>query len=268
MRSPESWIATANGAAGSLVTASATRDAFVGHQLADFNVATLDAAASALRGDGYSVVAQQVDVSSRSSVHALAATAAESGAVTQVAHTAGLSPVQAPVDAILRVDLLGAGFVLEEFAAVVASGGAGVVIASMAGHGVRLPVEQERLLATTPVESLLGLPFLGSLDPASAYSIAKRANRLQVQAAAGAWGLRGARINAISPGVIATPMGQEELAGVHGDRMRAMISSAPTGRVGTPQDIAAAAEFLLSPAASFVTGTDLLVDGGVIAMAA
>ena len=155
---------------------------------------------------------------------------------------------------------------LDEFARVVAPGGAGLVIASMAGHFAAdsVPLEMAKALSLTPTEELANLPFLGQLpDPGAAYSIAKRANALRVQAAAGAWGARGARVNSISPGVISTPMGAEELAG---ERMRQMVAASATGRLGTPDDIAAAAAFLLDPTrASFITGTDLLVDGGAVA---
>lgn len=236
--------------------------------LADFNDATLSDVAGAMRADGYAVTTQAVDVSARQSVRALAATAADLGAVTQVAHTAGLSPTQAPTGAILRVDLLGVALVLEEFGAIVAPGGAGVVISSMAGHfGAFLSPEQESLLATTPTDDLLGLPFLAedAHNPGSAYGTAKRANHIRVQAASRTWGARGARVNSISPGVISTPMGQQELAGESGAQMRAMIEASATKRLGTPYDIAEAAAFLLGPGASFITGTDLLVDGGTVA---
>ncbi|AWL34523.1 SDR family oxidoreductase [Streptomyces albidoflavus] len=236
--------------------------------LADFDEATLAAVAERLRGQGHEVVTQAVDVSSASSVTALAEAAAGLGPVTQVVHTAGLSPVQASPAAVLRVDLLGTALVVEEFGHVVAPGGAGVVIASMAGHMLRTPLtaEQESALAHTPAGELLRLPFA---DPEAlgqgAYGLAKYGNRLRVQAASAAWGARGARINSVSPGVIATPMGQQELDGASGRTMRAMVTASGTGRLGTPEDIAEAAAFLLGPGASFITGNDLLVDGGVVA---
>jgi NAD(P)-dependent dehydrogenase (short-subunit alcohol dehydrogenase family) len=186
----------------------------------------------------------------------------------QVAHTAGLSPVQAPADAILKVDLLGVAIVLDVFEAVVSPGSAGVVIASMAGSmGSPLSPAEELALANTPVEELLGLPFLGPdrIDnPGTAYSVAKRANQVRVQSASTLWGARGARINSISPGIISTRMGQEELATTNGEFMRMMIGLSGTGRIGTTTDIADAAAFLLGRNSSFITGTDLLVDGGVV----
>lgn len=189
--------------------------------LADFNEATLERVAASLRDDGFDVHTKVTDVSDAAAVAALAEFAASLGPVTAVAHTAGLSPTQAPTGAILRVDLLGVAVSLDEFAKVIA--------------------------------------------PGAAYSIAKRGNQVRVQAASKAWGARGARINSISPGVISTPMGQEELAGESGAGMRVMVEGSGTGRLGTPNDIANATAFLLSDEASFITGTDLLVDGGTVA---
>ncbi len=237
--------------------------------LADVDEAAVAVAAGLLRGEGHDVTTRVVDVSDGDSVAALVSAAAMIGEVTHVVHTAGLSPVQASTAAILRVDLLGVAYVLDAFAAVVARGAAGVVIASMAGHmAAKLPPDQERALAATPTRELLGLPFLAPDtvgDPASAYVLAKRANILRVQAAAAGWGERGARVNSISPGIISTAMGQQELASETGDGMRAMVDMSAAQRLGTPEDIAAAAAFLLDPQSSFITGTDLLVDGGVVA---
>ncbi|GAA4667785.1 SDR family oxidoreductase [Frondihabitans cladoniiphilus] len=236
--------------------------------LADFNRDSLETTATRLRGDGFDVTTHVVDVSSLDSVHELAVAAAALGSVTRLAHTAGLSPVQASVEAILAVDLVGVAHVLAEFEHVIAPGGAGVVIASMGGHMMQpLPPEQEVRLARTPSDQIARLP-LAAADQfdngGSAYSFAKRANALRVRAASVAWGKKGARINSISPGVIATPMGLAELDSPTGGAMRAMIDGSAARRLGTPEDIATAAGFLLSPAAGFISGTDLLVDGGVV----
>ncbi len=236
--------------------------------LADFDPATLRSVAAALEVEGHDVTSLVTDVSDVDAVAALAAEAGRLGPVRFVVHTAGLSPVQASAEAILRVDLLGVAFVLEEFGTVVSPGGAGVIIASMAGHmGPPLGAEEEAQLARAPARELAGSALVDpSLhpDPGLAYVFAKRANHLRVRAASVEWGRRGARLNSISPGIIATPMGRAELAGPTGAFMRSLVEGSGTGRLGTPDDIAAATEFLLSPAASFVTGTDLLVDGGVM----
>lgn len=237
--------------------------------VADRDEKALKAVADRLDGEGYRVSAQPVDVASRTSVAALAELAASLGEVRSIVHTAGLSPVQAPVPAILAVDLLGVALVLEEFGAVVAPGGAAVVIASMAGHMVpAFPSDQAVQLATTPADELLALPLCDAANfpnSGAAYAFAKRANLLRVRAASGTWAARGARVNSISPGVIATPMGQAELDSESGEAMRGLVEASNAKRLGTAADIAAAAEFLLGPSSSFVSGTDLLVDGGVVA---
>jgi NAD(P)-dependent dehydrogenase (short-subunit alcohol dehydrogenase family) len=236
--------------------------------LADVSAATLSSAAASLRADGYQVIEQLVDVSNQQSVVSLAEVAAGNGRVEAVVHTAGLSPVQASVEAILHVDLLGTAVMLDAFASAIAAGGAGVFIASMAGTMAPQDPDLEYRLATTPTSDLLALPELAAdavADPGTAYGLAKRANQLRVRAASRAWGHRRARVNSISPGVISTPMGAAELGGPFGEIMRAMVSGSPAARVGTPEDIAAAVEFLTGPHATFITGTDLLVDGGVVA---
>jgi NAD(P)-dependent dehydrogenase (short-subunit alcohol dehydrogenase family) len=236
--------------------------------LADVNQAALEVTAESLRADGYDVVEQMTDVSNRDSVAALAGTASELGRIEVVVHTAGVSPVQASVEAILKVDLLGAALLLDAFSGIVAPGGAGVFISSMAGTLAPLEPDLERRLMDSATADLLSLPELSAeaiTDPGTAYSFAKRANQLRVRSGAVTWGRRGARVNSISPGIISTPMGNAELAGPNGGFMRSMIAGSPAGRVGTAHDIASAVEFLVGPSASFITGTDLLVDGGVVA---
>lgn len=181
--------------------------------LADFNEKTLQAAADDLRGASYEVSTHRVDVSSRESVRSLAGVSAALGNVVQVVNTAGLSPNMATPERVLAVDLYGAAVVFEEFERVIASGGAGLIISSMAGHMLpALPTEQDHALAYTPADELLGLPFVKSIpNSLVAYMMAKRANNLRVQAPAITWGARGARVNSISPGIIATPLAQHEL---------------------------------------------------------
>jgi len=236
--------------------------------LADVNRSALSEAADALRIEGQRVVEQPTDVSDAGSVIALASAAMKVGRVDTLVHTAGLSPVQASVGAILRVDLLGTALMLDAFASAIAPGGAGVVIASSAGSMFPLDPDLERRLATTPTATLLDLPELSESalgNPGIAYGMAKRANQLRVRAASMAWGRRRARVNSISPGIISTPMGRAELEGPSGEFMQSMVDGSGTGRMGTPDDIAAAADFLTGTQSTFVTGTDLLVDGGAVA---
>ena len=237
--------------------------------LADMRPENAQAAADVLANAGYEVSVATVDVSSRDAVHALVETATGLGDVTGLIHAAGVSPSQAPPTTILKVDLYGTALVLEGFSNVIARGGSGVVIASQSGH--RLPplsVEQNKALATTPVEDLLGLPFLAPdkvTDSLHAYQIAKRGNSLRVMAEAVRWGKRGARINTISPGIIITPLANDELTGPRGAGYRRMIEISAAGRAGTPDEVGNVGALLMGPDGGFITGSDFLMDGGVTA---
>lgn len=256
--------------AGSIGQAIARRTGAGKHVLlADFNETNLQNAKTALEDAGHTVSTQRVDVSDAASVRALAQAAAGLGDVVQVISTAGVSPVQAPAEAVLAVDLYGTAVVLEEFGTVIAPGGAGVHISSMAGHmPPPLDPETAHALAFTPVEELLALPVLAPdavPNSGAAYAISKQANHLRVQAAAVPWGDRGARVNCISPGIILTPLARDEMSGPGAAGYQKMIEVSAAGRVGTADEVATAAAFLLGPDAGFITGTDLLIDGGVIA---
>jgi NAD(P)-dependent dehydrogenase (short-subunit alcohol dehydrogenase family) len=237
--------------------------------VADLHQANADAAAEALERAGFDATPATVDVSSRVSVEALAETATQVGDVTVVIDAAGVSPSQAPPAVILAVDLYGTAVVLDAFGAVVADGGAGVVIASQAGHRLAaLTPDDDAALATTPADDLLALPMLQPdriTDSLHAYQVAKRGNALRVQAEAVRWAERGARLNCISPGIVMTPLAHDELAGPRGDSYRTMLAQSPARRAGTPDEIATIAALLLGPDGAFITGSDLLVDGGATA---
>jgi NAD(P)-dependent dehydrogenase (short-subunit alcohol dehydrogenase family) len=256
--------------AGSIGQAIARRVSAGRHVLlADLHQTNADTAADTLRFAGFDVSPTVVDVSSRTSVEALADLATGLGDVTAIVHAAGVSPSQAPPAAILAVDLYGTALVLERFGAVVAPGGAGVVIASQSGH--RLPAltpEEDAALATTPTDQLLGLPMVQPdkiTDPLLAYQLAKRANALRVKAEAVRWAERGARVNTISPGIVITPLAHDELTGPPGEGYRRMLELSPAGRAGTPDEIATLAALLLGSDGAFITGSDFLIDGGVTA---
>ena len=218
--------------AGSIGQAIARRVSAGKHVLlADLRQENADGAAKTLSDAGFDVTTTAVDVSSRASVQALVAKATSIGNVFGLIHAAGVSPSQASPDTIFRVDLYGTALMLEQFGNVIASGGAGVVIASQSGH--RLPpltVEQNKALATTPVEELLALPMLqGVTDSLRAYQLSKRGNSLRVMAEAVRWGKRGARINTISPGIIITPLAKDELTGPRGGALAERGRRAQTG---------------------------------------
>jgi NAD(P)-dependent dehydrogenase (short-subunit alcohol dehydrogenase family) len=237
--------------------------------LADLRAENAKAAAETLSNAGFDVSTETIDVSSRASIRAVVEAAALRGQVTGLIHAAGVSPSQAPVAAILKVDLYGTAVLLEEVGNVIARGGSGVVIASQSGHRLgALTPEQNKALATTAPEQLLSLPFLQMeqvKDTLHAYQLAKRANSLRVMAEAVRWGRRGARINTISPGIIITPLANDELGGPRGAGYRRMIDLSPAGRAGTPDEVANVAALLMSPDGAFITGSDFLTDGGVTA---
>lgn len=237
--------------------------------LADLRPENADAAATTLRNAGFDVTPATVDVSSRESVQSLVTTATDLGEVTGLVHAAGVSPSQAAPATILAVDLYGTALVLEEVGNVIAHGGTGVVIASQSGHRLgALTAQEDAALATTPTEKLLNLPLLQPdqvTDPLLAYQLAKRGNALRVRAEAVRWGRRGARINTISPGIIMTPLAVDELTGPRGKGYRRMLDLSPVGRVGTPDEVATVAALLMGPDGAFITGSDILMDGGVTA---
>jgi NAD(P)-dependent dehydrogenase (short-subunit alcohol dehydrogenase family) len=237
--------------------------------LADLRPEAADSAAKIMRDAGFEVTTAIVDVSSRASVHALVENAAALGAVTGVIHAAGVSPSQASPATILAVDLYGTALLLEAFGNVIARGGAGVVIASQSGHRLgALSPDQNSALATTPADQLLSLGFLQPdqvKDSLHAYQLAKRGNSLRVMAEAVRWGKRGARLNTISPGIIITPLANDELTGPRGEGYRRMIELCPVGRAGTPDEVATLGALLLGSDGAFITGSDFLMDGGVTA---
>ena len=202
-------------------------------------------------------------------MQALVKLATSLGEVSGVIHAAGVSPSQASPETILKVDLYGTALVLEEFGNVIARGGAGVVIASQSGH--RLPAlsaGQNALLAKTPVEELLALPMLQPeqvKDSLHAYQISKRGNSLRVMAEAVRWGKRGARVNTISPGIIITPLANDELKGPRGAGYRRMMELCAAGRAGTPDEVGTVGALLMGSDGAFITGSDFLMDGGVTA---
>ena len=236
--------------------------------LGDVSEENLEKRAGELRAGGYIVETHQVDSCDARSVRAFAQKAASLGPVKYFIDTAGASPNQATPEQIIKLDLIGAAIAIDEFAKVMAEGGAGLVISSQTGYMMPFTPEVERQFAMTPTEQLADLDFLKKeavVNSGAAYITAKRANHMRVRAAAATtWGDARARINTISPGVIVTPLAYDEFNAA-GDSYQKMIETSPARRVGTPEEIAAAGAFLLSDEAAFITGTDLLIDGGVIA---
>ena len=218
---------------------------------------------------GFDTEALEMDLSSRESIRNLIAEAQKAGPITMLVNAAGVSPSQAPIEAILKVDLYGTAVLLEEVGKVIAPGGVGVTISSQSGH--RMPAltpGEDEQLACTPTEDLLKLEFLqpeNIRDTLHAYQLAKRCNEKRVMAEAVKWGEKGARINSISPGIIVTPLALDEFNGPRGDFYKNMFAKCPAGRPGTADEVANVAELLMSDKGAFITGADFLIDGGATA---
>lgn len=235
--------------------------------LADLKQEHADQAARVLENTGFTTSTLAVDISSRSSILGLIDHAQQFGAIKYLINAAGVSPSQASVETILNVDLYGTAVLLEEFGKVIEADGSGIIISSQSGHRLgALPQEERDQLAMTPTEELLDLPFLKAInDTLKAYQYSKRCNVLRVMAEANNWGKRGATVNSISPGIVITPLANDELNGPRKEGYRKMLSLCPAGRAGTPDEIGDLAEFLMSHKGRFISGSDILIDGGTTA---
>lgn len=235
--------------------------------LGDISEKNLEKVSSDFKYGGYDVETCIVNAMEKDSVEAFAQKAASLGKVMYFIDTAGASPNQASPEYILSLDMAGIGYAVDAFGKVMAEGGAGLIISSQTGYMHPIPNETELEILKTPTEKLMDVPFIKETATSSglAYMIAKRVNHLQAQkAAATTWKERRARINTISPGVIVTPLAYDEFAAA-GEGYQQMIDASAAMRTGTSEEIAEAGAFLLGEHAKFITGTDLLIDGGVIA---
>ena len=237
--------------------------------IGDKKLENAEAIAKIMNEAGFDAVCMQMDLSSRTSILSMIAEAQKYGDIKMLINAAGVSPSQAPIETILKVDLYGTAVLLEEVGKVIAEGGVGVTVSSQSGH--RMPAltpEEDEALAITPTEELLALDMLqpqNIRDTLHAYQMAKRCNVKRVMAEAVKWGQRGARINSISPGIIVTPLALDEFNGPRGDFYKNMFAKCPAGRPGTADEVANVAELLMSNKGAFITGSDFLADGGATA---
>ena len=228
-----------------------------------------EAIADTMNKAGFTTVPVEMDLSSRASILALIDSAQQYGEISMLVNAAGVSPSQASIETILKVDLYGTAVLLEEVGKVISKGGVGVIVSSQSGHRMpALGIELDEQLATAPTEELLTLEALqpqNIRDTLHAYQMAKRCNVKRVMAEAVKWGNRGARINSISPGIIVTPLALDDFNGPRGDFYRNMFAKCPAGRPGTADEVANVAELLMSDRGAFITGADFLIDGGATA---
>ena len=234
--------------------------------MGDKNIENAKAIAKVMNNAGFDVEPVEMDLSSRESIQALIAKALEYGEIKMLVNGAGVSPSQAPIEAILKVDLYGTAVLLEEVGKVIAEGGVGVTISSQSGWRMpQLTAEEDAALATTPTEELLNLEILqpeNIKDTLHAYQMAKRCNEKRVMAQSVEWGKRGARLNDIAPGIIVTPLAVDEFNGPRGDFYKNMFAKCPAGRPGTADEVANVAELLMNEKGAFITGSTFLIDGG------
>lgn len=237
--------------------------------LGDRSIDNAKAIAKTLTEAGFDVVTFEMDLSSRQSIKEMIAYAQTFGDIKYLVNGAGVSPSQASIATVLKVDLYGTSVLLEEVGKVIAKGGAGVTISSQSGHRMpALTAEQDLALAITPTEELLTLDFLQENkieNSLNVYQLAKRANEKRTVYEAVRWGERGARINDIAPGIIVTPLAIDEFNGIRGDFYKNMFAKSPAGRPGTADEVADVAELLMSERAQFITGSTFLIDGGATA---
>jgi NAD(P)-dependent dehydrogenase (short-subunit alcohol dehydrogenase family) len=264
----EAGVSVVTGAARGMGLACAQRLAADGHSLllADLDGA-IDATAADL-ADRYGVPVQAVrcDISDREAVAELAGRVAAAGWLRVLVHAAGVSPTMGDWRRMFQIDLVGTALVVDALRPLVRPGSAAVCLASMAAHLIPAPPDPA---ADALLDEALAPDFLEGLassydgaDPGMAYGAAKRAVIRLVGRESVAWGRLGARICSISPGTIDTPMGQQEMAGQ--PFMATLLEHTPLGRLGRAEEIAEVVAFLISPAASYMTGCDLLVDGGTV----
>lgn len=237
--------------------------------IGDKSIKNAESISDIMNKAGYDTAAYEMDLSDRDSIKNIIAEAQKSGDITMLVNAAGVSPSQASIETILKVDLYGTAVLLEEVGKVISAGGAGVTISSQSGHRMSaLTPEQDMQLAMTPTEELLSLDMLqpeNITDTLHAYQMAKRCNVKRVMAEAVKWGERGARINSISPGIIVTPLAIDEFNGPRGEFYKSMFAKCPAGRPGTADEVANVAELLMRPQGAFITGSDILIDGGATA---
>ena len=218
---------------------------------------------------GFDAIPVEMDLSSRASILSLIAEARKYGEILMLVNAAGVSPSQASIETILKVDLYGTAVLLEEVGKIIKEGGVGITISSQSGYRMpALTADENEQLACTPTEELLSLDILqpqNIRDTLHAYQMAKRCNVKRVMAEAVKWGERDARINSISPGIVVTPLALDEFNGPRGDFYKNMFAKCPAGRPGTADEIANVAELLMSDRGAFITGADFLIDGGATA---
>ena len=221
---------------------------------------------SMLEQEGHDIRTMRCDVTHAADVEALGATAQAIGPVLALAHVAGLSVGTADFRTILSVNLLGPAMMAATFHPILAPHGCALFISSSAAH-MRSMADHLLPLIDDPLQpgflDALQAESGGDCDPGDAYFFSKIAVNRLCRREAARWGKANLRIVSLSPGLIATPMGAE--AYKQSPIKQSLFEAIPVRREGTILEVANVAAFLLSNQASYISGTDILVDGGLVA---
>ena len=205
------------------------------------------------------------DVSDPAAVTGLSEKVQELGPFRALVHAAGVSPTMADPRHVLEVDLVGTALLLDGFEALVEPGAAAVCFSSSSAYQLALQgvdAELQKLVSEPRTPGFLDAAAERFDDSGMAYAWAKRGVIAVAARAAVAWGRRGGRVNSLAPGLIDTPMGRQEAE--QQPIMKVMLEKTPLGRLGRSEEVAAVVAFLLSDEASFISGIDVLVDGGML----
>ncbi|OHV30774.1 MULTISPECIES: SDR family oxidoreductase [Pseudofrankia] len=237
--------------------------------LVDLDESVTEVAQKLAAASGTAVEPFVLDVTDGDGLARLAARAGELGTLRAVAHAAGISPTMADWRRIFTVDLVGTAMLADALRPLTTAGTATVCFASMAPH---LMISEPHPAADAVLDDPLTADFLDRLhevlgaaveDSGLAYSWAKRGVQRFVQREAVRVGPLGGRVCSLSPGIIDTPQGRQEAETQ--PIMQTLVEQTPLGRIGQADDVADVVAFLLSDQARFVTGIDILVDGGICA---
>lgn len=231
--------------------------------ITDYSEKDVAKAVDNLKADGFDAVGIACDITQKADVEKLMEFSQKQGNFSGLIHTAGVSGSAQNIRKVYDIDLVGTQLIIDEFFKIATKNAVLVLFSSMMGHTVPANPEYDSALLNPQDEpSFATVSKFVSNNADTMYNFAKRGVLLLCKENAFRFGEKGARIVSVSPGVIMTPMG-EKAAEEHPERMEVLKKLTPLGSTGTPEDIAAAVKFLISEKAQFITGCDLLIDGGI-----